>query len=295
MDNPWFYVRDGQAIGPVTPAELVELARRGALQPSDWVYEANTPNWVAAGQVPWLAEAFATPQTPLPPPPGPVSRWSNPVTEPAPAATADTAEFWPGEQPSAGPTPTAAVPAAEPVEAPLAFPAGKPAVAPAEPEAELEAEPPRRTTPLLIGGLVAAVTIGLGVLVGLVISGIIGSGDPETQISRQVDKLFVAIETRQFADYYRQSTTIHYREWNKMHEHLKVGESVLGTYGQLRAKTSTRFKYEELPTGPQALAVYAGEFEKGPAEIQVAFRKESDRWLLWDLAVEPAKPAQAGR
>ncbi len=294
MDKPWFYVREGQAIGPVTPGDLIELARRGTLQPTDWVYEANTPNWIAAGQVPWLAEAFAAPQTQLPPTPAPVSRWSNPVTEPAPAANAGPAELGPAGQPNAGTAFEAAAPSpTAPVEGPRTAPAGAPAVA-GEVEAELEAEPPRRTTPLLIGGLVAAVTIGLGILVGLVVSGIIGSGDPETQISRQVDKLFVAIETRQFDQYYRQSTTIRYREWNKMHEHLKLGEMVLNTYGPLKVKTATRFKYEEQPTGPQALAFYDGEFEKGHAEIQVVFRKESDRWLLWDLAVEPAKRAPAG-
>jgi len=286
MDKPWFYVRDGQAIGPVPRNDLMQLVRTGELKANTWVYEADTPNWIPAGQIAWLAEALAAAEPPALPAvpasaPLPVARWSNPVTEPAPHATA---------APSA-----ATAMGVKPAESPRASAAPDQADVRAGADAELAPEAPKRIPlSVLIGGAAAAITISLGVLMGTIVSGIIGAGDPEDQISREVDKLFTALETGRFVDVYRGATSIRYREWNKLAEHLRLGDTILTNLGPLQAKTTTRFKYQELPTGAEAQAFYDGEFAKGRAEIQVRFRKESGKWLLWDLAVEPGQRPQPG-
>jgi hypothetical protein len=44
----WHYIQNGQQIGPVSIAQLRQLASSGQLQPTDQVWKAGMPAWVAA-------------------------------------------------------------------------------------------------------------------------------------------------------------------------------------------------------------------------------------------------------
>lgn len=67
----WHYSTDGSQHGPISSAELKELARRGALGPTDLVWKAGMDNWIPASKVRGL---FPEPKEPAPspaPPPVP--------------------------------------------------------------------------------------------------------------------------------------------------------------------------------------------------------------------------------
>ncbi len=53
--DEWYYTRDGQRAGPVTTAQLRQLADSGQLQPADRIWRPGMADWAAAGTV---AEAF---------------------------------------------------------------------------------------------------------------------------------------------------------------------------------------------------------------------------------------------
>jgi hypothetical protein len=60
--SEWYYARGGQQNGPVSFETLVELARRGELDPlKDLVWTARMKDWTPAGQV---REIFASPSLP---------------------------------------------------------------------------------------------------------------------------------------------------------------------------------------------------------------------------------------
>jgi hypothetical protein len=44
----WYYSRAGQRHGPVSAAELLRLARGGALAPQDWVWKEGMREWAPA-------------------------------------------------------------------------------------------------------------------------------------------------------------------------------------------------------------------------------------------------------
>ena len=50
MAARWFYQISGEELGPITTAELVELARSGKLSPDDKV-KKNDSKWVSASKV----------------------------------------------------------------------------------------------------------------------------------------------------------------------------------------------------------------------------------------------------
>jgi uncharacterized membrane protein len=53
----WFYIRDGQRIGPVDESELIRLAREGQLSPDDLVWNPSMgQEWKPASAVPQLFE-----------------------------------------------------------------------------------------------------------------------------------------------------------------------------------------------------------------------------------------------
>lgn len=60
----WFYIRDGQRLGPVEERELFRLAREGKLAPADLVWNPTMDQeWQPASTVPGL---FDTPSHPVP-------------------------------------------------------------------------------------------------------------------------------------------------------------------------------------------------------------------------------------
>jgi RsiW-degrading membrane proteinase PrsW (M82 family) len=73
-DAPLYFAHTGgRQIGPITYAELDELAARGELAPTDLVWESGTPEWVPASRLlsftPRAAPAPPGPPVPLPPRP----------------------------------------------------------------------------------------------------------------------------------------------------------------------------------------------------------------------------------
>jgi hypothetical protein len=66
---PWHYARAGQSFGPVTEAQLHDMAKSGQLLPSDLVWTGGMAQWTEAGQVKGIfpeAPAAAPPPLPLP-------------------------------------------------------------------------------------------------------------------------------------------------------------------------------------------------------------------------------------
>lgn len=64
MAGEWYYLIDGEQIGPVPAADLKELADSGVLQPSDLVWKDGMPDWKPAAQVPGLLSAQPPPVRP---------------------------------------------------------------------------------------------------------------------------------------------------------------------------------------------------------------------------------------
>lgn len=53
----WYYARDGQQQGPITSAQLRQMAAAGQLQPDDLVFREGSKDWVAASTVAGLFPA----------------------------------------------------------------------------------------------------------------------------------------------------------------------------------------------------------------------------------------------
>jgi hypothetical protein len=67
MASDWYYTRNGQqAPGPVSSAQLKQLAAAGQLKPDDLVWKQGLPNWVPANT---LKNLFPAAPAPAPPPP----------------------------------------------------------------------------------------------------------------------------------------------------------------------------------------------------------------------------------
>src|SRR3954454_20618861 len=73
----WFYSKGGKPLGPVTPAQLRELTRRGEISPDDLVQREGSDKWVAAGALSGLFD-----QAKPAPPTGIIA--SPPAKKPAP-------------------------------------------------------------------------------------------------------------------------------------------------------------------------------------------------------------------
>ncbi|MBP3957948.1 DUF4339 domain-containing protein [Gemmata sp. G18] len=66
MESVWYYVVNGDRVGPVTFAELKAVAGAGKLGPADLVWQEGAPDWVAARTVAGLLSAALEP-VPSPP------------------------------------------------------------------------------------------------------------------------------------------------------------------------------------------------------------------------------------
>lgn len=81
LDAPWYFSREGQLFGPLSPDDLKEAAAGGGLGPADLVLAPGAAQWIAAHDVPELfpqppPAAIDRPQLPepAPPPPPPAAR-----------------------------------------------------------------------------------------------------------------------------------------------------------------------------------------------------------------------------
>jgi hypothetical protein len=54
MEKEWFYGTPDQQLGPVKQSTLVAMARSGKLPPATLVFTEGMPQWVHAGQLPFL-------------------------------------------------------------------------------------------------------------------------------------------------------------------------------------------------------------------------------------------------
>jgi ferredoxin len=79
----WYYARHQRRIGPLTSAQLRELAAAGALSPADMVFRTGMRQWVAAGTVKGL----------FPPNPAPTAVEEVPYGLPPTDGPARNAEF----------------------------------------------------------------------------------------------------------------------------------------------------------------------------------------------------------
>lgn len=66
MSQQWFYTRAGTKYGPVSPAELKQLASRDPLAPTDLVWKEGMPEWVPAVKIKGLC--ITSPAATSPPP-----------------------------------------------------------------------------------------------------------------------------------------------------------------------------------------------------------------------------------
>jgi hypothetical protein len=75
MADEWYYTNQGQQAGPVSSAELKQLAETQRLQPTDLVWREGLPNWIPARSAKGLfpeTPAAATTTAPAPTPVAPV-------------------------------------------------------------------------------------------------------------------------------------------------------------------------------------------------------------------------------
>ena len=62
----WYYAKDGKQEGPVSAAQLRQLASAGKLDPTDMVFKIGTKDWVEASTVSGLFAAGAAPPATAP-------------------------------------------------------------------------------------------------------------------------------------------------------------------------------------------------------------------------------------
>ena len=104
MAQQFYYSKQGVNHGPVSPAQLKQLAATGQFGPDDLVQQAGSPEWVKAGQVKGL---FPAPPPAPPPNPDPAPAALPPPDPPQPQ-TSEWDQFLGAiSSPSSSPSPTA--------------------------------------------------------------------------------------------------------------------------------------------------------------------------------------------
>jgi hypothetical protein len=91
MAQDWYYSQNGQRHGPVTGADLKQLAVSGKLQPTDHVWKEGMDRWAAARSVKGLFPAGDAPVVTMAPPPPLPARKSPPPAEVLEVADAEPA------------------------------------------------------------------------------------------------------------------------------------------------------------------------------------------------------------
>lgn len=86
MATNWHYAKGGEKHGPITAAQLKELASTGQLHPDDLVWREDMKEWRKASTVKGLFSEHASASSPPPPPPpikpnstGELPIWERPV------------------------------------------------------------------------------------------------------------------------------------------------------------------------------------------------------------------------
>lgn len=79
MGKEWHYNQNGQHYGPVSAAELKQMAASGTLRPTDPVWKEGMAKWVPARSIKGLFSLMAESTTPLPPPATPAQPATSPV------------------------------------------------------------------------------------------------------------------------------------------------------------------------------------------------------------------------
>ncbi len=68
MSQQWYFSKNNQQQGPVSPEQLKQLAASGQLQPSDLVWKEGMGQWTTASSIKGLFAAPAAPPRPISPP-----------------------------------------------------------------------------------------------------------------------------------------------------------------------------------------------------------------------------------
>lgn len=76
----WYYARDGQQQGPVSAAQLKQMAGAGELEPDDLVFQEGGKDWVAASTVKGLFPAGGAVKASRAPDPAPARAAARPST-----------------------------------------------------------------------------------------------------------------------------------------------------------------------------------------------------------------------
>ena len=71
LTGEWMISVNGQTTGPFDLNALAQQAQSGAFTRESLVWKAGMAGWIAASQVPELANVFGPPPPPTPPPPPP--------------------------------------------------------------------------------------------------------------------------------------------------------------------------------------------------------------------------------
>jgi hypothetical protein len=178
MSDPnWYYAKDEQQQGPVTPAQLKSLANSGKLLPTDLVWKEGMADWAPASDVKGLF-AFVTlppppPEPSTPQPTGATTASSPAAEEQPPSSPSVPTPPEPKFEPSPGSTPTAAsgsLPGAMPTFVPPHPPAPDPVITTHTQRTAARRESPRHGSPsspwwliigrpLLFGGLLLVMSL----------------------------------------------------------------------------------------------------------------------------------------
>jgi hypothetical protein len=68
MTDSWYYVRDGQQVGPVSRGQLIAELRRSPLWHREPVWQPGYSNWLEAGSIDELLSEMLRPARDVPPP-----------------------------------------------------------------------------------------------------------------------------------------------------------------------------------------------------------------------------------
>ncbi len=104
MAEQWYYSKNNQQQGPVSPEQLKQLAASGQLQPSDLVWKEGMGQWVEARKLKGLFPTETTP--PMPPPVPTVAKSASPpIPVTAPAIPSAPSVTTPSNSPTSGEAP----------------------------------------------------------------------------------------------------------------------------------------------------------------------------------------------
>ena len=93
MAVEWYYGHDGKEIGPVSSAELKELAAAGRLHPTDFVWKEGMAQWMEASRISGLFDGGSSPRADQSGPLAAAPAQKQPsATSPAPQASAPAAK-----------------------------------------------------------------------------------------------------------------------------------------------------------------------------------------------------------